>query len=122
MYVLDVMDMWTVIERSIAKSSSIGKSGDSTSEDQNKLPISRFPGFDGNHEAEYLSIARFLIEDLDRYQEFRSRYLNAHRPTTDQYKRMLAIYNDVVAQSNDGVLDEEQLGHVLNASGHSTGR
>jgi uncharacterized protein len=51
-----------------------------------------FIGFDGNNETNYMSVARFLIDDLDRFSIFRGRELNSHMPSIHTYRRMLAVF------------------------------
>jgi uncharacterized protein len=61
----------------------------------------KFPGFDGNNESEHLSIARFLIEDLERFSRFREgrRDLNSRFPTLESYGRMLKIFEPILMGS-----------------------
>lgn len=58
-----------------------------------------FPGFDGNDECQYLSYARYFIEDLGRYDEIKQycaeRDLNSHMNTTARYKNMLADFSNI---------------------------
>ncbi len=54
-----------------------------------------FRGFDGNSEAEHLSIARFLIGTLGQFPLFKTRELNANFPTLDGYRRMLALFEPI---------------------------
>ena len=37
----------------------------------------RFSGFDGNNELEYISVARFLIDHLDSFTDFKGRDLDS---------------------------------------------
>ena len=59
-------------------------------------------GFDGNNEAEYCSIARFMIEDLGRWALFKRRELNCHYPSLYHHRRMLQEYRDCVGRGAFG--------------------
>ncbi len=89
--VLDILDMWTLLEEAYAKLSAAEK-------DRIQIEVGalgknvRFCGFDGNNEAERLGIARFLIEKMERFTSFKGRDLNSHSPTTATYQRMLSIF------------------------------
>jgi uncharacterized protein YfbU (UPF0304 family) len=48
-----------------------------------------FPGFDGNNETEHLSIAKFMIDKLNRFPMFKDRGLNSHFPMLEIYRNML---------------------------------
>ena len=52
----------------------------------------RFSGFDGNNELEYISVARFLIDHLDSFTDFKGRDLNSHMPSIDRYSRMFLVF------------------------------
>jgi uncharacterized protein YfbU (UPF0304 family) len=87
-YVVGVLEMWNFIEGAY----------ESFSDEEKKALLNelgvraegvRFPGFDGNTETIQLGIARFLIESMGRFQAFKGRGLNSHRPTEDRYRRML---------------------------------
>lgn len=54
----------------------------------------RFPGFDGNEESAHLSVAMFLVEKMNRFQELDARNLNSHWPMLDEYRRMWDVFND----------------------------
>ena len=92
--VLDILDMWSFIEYAYQKMSK---------EDQRKLeedahPFGKDPkflGFDGNNESEHMNIASFLINDLERFQEFKGRSINSHMPTLETYHRMLSVFSKI---------------------------
>jgi uncharacterized protein len=83
--VVDILEMWTLIENSFGKLSQ--KDKQHVEKDGNEHV--GFIGFDGNYETEYLSVARFLIEQLNRFANFKGRELNSHFPVLDRYHRML---------------------------------
>jgi len=92
--VVNILDMWSFIEDSYEELSA---------KDKNKLskdvePFGnnpKFHGFDGNHETEYLSVARFIVKDLDRYERFEGRDLNSHFPSIYPYRRMLSVFEPI---------------------------
>jgi uncharacterized protein YfbU (UPF0304 family) len=104
---LDIMDMWYFIER--------GYKGLSK-KDKDRVAAEAVPwgehatfsGFDGNNESEYLSVARFFIEHLDRFAEFKGRDLNSHMRSIDADRRMLAAFK--------GIRTTILVGRDLNAS------
>src|SRR5947209_4609316 len=51
-----------------------------------------FRGFDGNNETEQMSIARFLVDDLGRFERFKGRDFNSHTASVDAYRRMLGVF------------------------------
>ena len=52
----------------------------------------KFFGFDGNYESEYMSIARFLVEKMGRFETFKGRDFNSHVPVVDRYRVMTAAF------------------------------
>ena len=104
---LNFIDMWSQIERFFHNL---------TPNDKNKVKIEAEPfgenvkywGFDGNTESEQLNIARFFIEKMDRFAEFKGRDLDAHLPVLDTYRRMWTVYEQ---------LAKKNLGLHLGASG-----
>lgn len=114
--VCDVLDMWSVLERSFEALDDNQRQALSEAAGDFGRDV-RFPGFDGNNESEYLSIARILVEDLDRWDEFAGRIDNAHMRTVDGYQRMLPVFEgarDRKLDSGDFTgLDVEELAQVL---------
>jgi hypothetical protein len=49
-------------------------------------------GFDGNTEGEYMSIARFLVEKMGRFEALKGRDFNSHVPVVDRYRVMSAAF------------------------------
>ena len=76
----------------------------------------RFRGFDGNNEGEHLSIALFLIEEMNRFSKFKGRELNSHSPTLERYRRMLAIFLPMRATLIGISLNVDQLSKILKAA------
>ncbi len=120
-YVADVLEMWSVLEESFKALDEQGLKALQDACDVFGKDV-KFQGFDGNNEHRYISIARVFIEDLDRWSELSGRGLNAHMHTTDGYRRMLAVFNDVQSERMNnhdyGLLGVEALAKVLNAQRH----
>ncbi len=92
--VVDILDMWRFLERGFGALSETDTDRVATeAEPFGKHVV--FTGFDGNGEAEYIGVARFLIEKLDRFTEFEGRELNSHMPTLDAYRRMLSVFEPI---------------------------
>lgn len=95
-FVVDVLDMWTFLEEAFE---------DLSDQDKQRLakeaePFGKhvtFTGFDGNNESEYVGIARFLVDDLNRFSRFREghRDLNSHHPTLEAYGRMYRAFEPI---------------------------
>ncbi len=89
--VCDVLEMWSRIEFGYSKLPDKGKKEIEIRGGPLGQHV-KFPGFDGNNEGEHYSIARFLINDLDRFQGFKDHDLNSHCPLLRNYRRMWQIY------------------------------
>jgi uncharacterized protein len=113
--VVDVLDMWYFLERGYAKL---------TKKEKDRIvaaPFGKnvhFPGFDGNNESEHVGVARFLINQLDRFPEFKGRGLDAHRPTIDAYRRMFSVFEPIRRTLTGGDLNATQITEILNAVTH----
>src|ERR1700730_15629853 len=91
---VDILDMWSFLEDGYSKLSKKDKDRVAAeAEPFGKHVV--FRGFDGNNEGEYMGIARFLVEELDRFTKFKGRDLNAHMPTLDAHRRMLAVFEPI---------------------------
>jgi len=120
--VMDILDMWYFIESAYDKMSQKDK-------DYIKANVKhfdndvRFPGFDGNNESEHRSIARFLIEEMDRFTEFKDHGdLNSHYPTLDVYRRMLSVFIPIRKTLVGRNLDAKEIVEILKARIHPTMR
>ncbi|CAM3406910.1 YfbU family protein [Paracidovorax anthurii] len=86
--VVNYLDMWSFVEEGVkALLPEVRTELEATVQ----RPTS-FPGFDGNNEAEHLSIAYFLVGPLKRFQSFAGRDLNSHYPTLHRYAAMYAVF------------------------------
>lgn len=118
--ILDILEMWSTIEVSYAELSEEDKTS-LLARTQPFTRAPRFPGFDGNNEAEYISISSILINQLDRFQDFNGRDLNAHMPTLDLHHRMLTKFNEI-REDNWDLLTCDELQTVLAERVHPENR
>jgi uncharacterized protein len=113
--VLDFLDMWSLIESGYDALSK----PDKTRVEQEIGAVGRmatFPGFDGNSEAEHLNVARFLIDHLDRYGQFKERELNSHIPSIEAYRRMYEVFEPMRRSLGvGGNLNAAQIIEILRA-------
>ncbi len=99
--VLDVLDMWWFIESASSKFTRAEKAR-LVSEVGEWAKEPKFFGFDGNNEGEYMSIALFLVEKMNRFQEFKGRSFNSHHPTLAHYRKMVALFEGMRASLGVG--------------------
>jgi uncharacterized protein YfbU (UPF0304 family) len=111
-YVCDVLDMWSFIEEAYSQLSSEQKQA-ITSEVGTWANDIKFSGFDGNNETSQMSIAGFLINVMGRFTRFKGRDLNAHHPTNDRYRQMLALFEPMRPSLVGGGLSIKQLVALL---------
>jgi uncharacterized protein YfbU (UPF0304 family) len=115
--VVNVLDMWSFIESSYSRFSS----DDKRMIEQEAKPFGQyvqFTGFDGNGEAEYISVARFLVDDLERFSSFKGRELNSHLPSLDAHRRMLGVFNRLRPTLTSGLLTATQVVELLKEKLH----
>lgn len=119
--VVDILDMWSFIEFSYAQL-------DKDQKDQLEMdadPFGKAPnfrGFDGNNESEYMATAMFLVNELDRFDEFQGRNFNCHRPSIDMYRRMLKVFEPMRQRSGSNPLSVGDLTSILKAMIHPSQR
>ncbi len=102
----DILYMWRTLERSYANLSDAEKK---RVEDVALLGV-KFEGFDANHEPHY-GVARYLIDRLDKYSEFKGRNLAAVR-ALEPARRMFRVFEPL--RSHD-YLSADQMVEVLKA-------
>ena len=73
---------------------------------------SSFRGFDGNEEGGHYSIARFIFERLDLFQESHRADLNTHHSIIRDYRAMEAVWE---AQGRPLNLSRDQARALINA-------
>ena len=119
--VLRILDMWSLIENSYA--------GFSESEKKRLAELAkpfgqdpRFKGFDGNNESEHMASAAFIVNELERFQEFQGRSLNSHAPSLEAYERMLPVFHSIREEAPLVLLSVEQLAAILSEMIHPSRR
>jgi len=115
--VLDVLEMWSCIERgykNLSKTDKLRVAKDAAYYGQDVS----FPGFDGNNESEHRSIALFIIKNLEGYPIFSGRDLNSHSPLIATYKSMLRVFQPLLPNLIGGDLNAGQIINILNAGQH----
>jgi len=115
--VVDVLDMWSLIESAYDKLSSKDKARVEKEAEPFGVHV-RFRGFDGNNETEYMGIARFLIDDLDRFSSFEGRDLNSHVPSVGTYRRMLRVFEPLRSNLIGRELGATEIIELLNEMTH----
>lgn len=94
--VVKYCDMWSFLEESYASFDAAIKEEIAKDAEPFGRHI-RFPGFDGNNEADALSIARILVNDMGRFSRFKGRDLNSHSPLLPSYARMWEVFEPIRA-------------------------
>lgn len=111
-HVVDVLDMWLFMEEAFASFSAADKKK-LVAETGPWAERVQFPGFDGNNESSQLSIARFLIEDMGRFERFKGRDLNSHHPTEERYRRMVRQFTPMRETLIGNGLSVRQMAELL---------
>jgi uncharacterized protein YfbU (UPF0304 family) len=112
--VVNILDMWSFMESAYEKANAAAKKRIKKECEPLGDPI-RFHGFDGNNEGEHLSIARFLIEKLDRFRSFKGRDLNSHCPSIERHRAMYRKFEGMRPSLGLGrELSVEQLIELMN--------
>lgn len=119
--VVDILDMWSFIEYAYAKLNEQERQQLAlAAEPFGKNP--QFDGFDGNNESEHMSVAMFLVNQLERFQEFKGRSFNCHHPSLGAHRRMLAVFEPLRASLADSSLSVDQLTKILKERVHPSRR
>jgi uncharacterized protein len=112
--VVNILDMWFFIES--------GYNGLSSKEkkliEKEAAPFGthvKFIGFDGNNESEYMGIAKFLVEKMDRFQLFKGRNFNSHMPILSAYKRMFSVFEPMRTTLYGRELSSSEIIKILKA-------
>ena len=116
-FVVDVLDMWAFVERAYEKLSKKDKGRVEKEADPFGKYV-QFAGFDGNNESSFIGIARFLIDKMNRFSQFKGRDLNSHAPTLATYRRMLSVFEPMRVSLVGTELDANQLIRILKAKMH----
>ena len=119
----DILDMWESIERAYASFDD-----DQKAELLRLAPVfgknPTWPGFDGNHEGEYGSVASIMIDHMGFHANFRGRSgKNSHAPTLETARRMHPAFKRHINSANFGNnLSVEQVAEILNEQTHPSRR
>lgn len=119
--VVDILDMWSFIERSYVALSTDQKAALAT-QVQHFGKDPKFRGFDGNNEGEYLGTALFLVNELERFEEFKGRDFNCHHPSVEIHQRMLAVFEPIRENLGSRSMSVKELAAILNAQVHPSAR
>lgn len=117
--VVNILDMWSFLESGFAKLSKVDKARVKSETGYDEIT---FIGFDGNNESEHLGIARFLIEELDRFASFKKRDLNSHMPVIESYRRMYHAFEPIRRTLTGGELNAGQIIEMMKARVHPDNR
>ena len=116
-FVVDVLDMWTFIERGYGRFSKAEREKLEADAEPFGKHVS-FTGFDGNNEGELVGVARFLIDELGRFSTLKGRDLNSHHPTIAMYTRMLEVFEALRPVLVGRELSATELTDILRAMRH----
>jgi uncharacterized protein YfbU (UPF0304 family) len=124
--VVDILDMWSFLEEAINVLSPEDKDYIKTKADYSAEQI-KFGGFDGNNEHEHLNLAHFLINEMERFTEFKDRGghkgdLNCHYPSLDVHRRMLEVFNPLRKTLSGRRLNAKEIVEIVKARVHSSMR
>ena len=111
-----ILEMWWTIELAYEGFSAEEKEQINDEDLLFKSDVS-FPGFDGNEESEHCSVAKFMVDGLGRFSDFKGRSLNSHHPTLEGYRRMLQVYRPIQAEVR-GRISVRQVIDLLRAFEH----
>ena len=111
----EVLNVWWFLEQSYARLSE--KDKDHVKKEAEPFGDDVvFRGFDGNEEAEYLNIAQFLIDKLNRFPDFGGRDLNSHMPSIEWHRRMVRAFKPIKSRLSGGnFLSAGNIIEILNA-------
>ena len=119
--VVNILDMWSFLERGFGELSKADKDKVAAeAEPFGKHVV--FSGFDGNGEGEYIGVANVLIDELDRFSEFKGRDLNAHTHTIDAHRRMLSVFEPLRCNLIGRALNAAEIIQILQAKLHPSKR
>lgn len=108
--VLDILEMYRGIIYSYINLKREGQKVTLTEDDI------RFPGFDGNNEGKQMSYTEYFIKDLGRYDEIEQLshgYYNSHWPKLNDYRNMLAKWEEYKSLPNRYMMSEQQIKDLL---------
>lgn len=113
-FVVNVLDMWTFMERGHEKLPAKEKVRVAKEADPFGKHV-QFAGFDGNNESAHMGIARFFIDKMNRFSKFKDRELNSHAPMIGAYRQMLQVFEPMRVNLIGVELGADQLIAILKA-------
>ena len=113
--VVDVLDMWFFLEEGYGKLSKKERDRIKAADALFGSDV-KFVGFDGNYETNYMGIARFLVNDMDRFTIFKGREFNSHVPMLGTYRAMLAAFEPIRVTLIGQSLNADQIIAILKAA------
>jgi hypothetical protein len=69
-----------------------------------------------------MGTASFLVNDLDRFEEFKGRNFNSHYPSIDSYRRMLSVFKPLLQNLNFQPLSAQNIVDILKERVHPDNR
>lgn len=121
-FVVDVLDMFQFLAEGYQALDDEGRE-QVKDEDPHVESFIQFPGFDGNNECEYLSIASYLVDDLDRFQSLKAAAAkNSHCPMVETYQRMLSVFIPIRARLSMRGLNAAEIASVMAERVHPENR
>lgn len=112
--VSNYLDMWWLIEEGYAKVTEKEKIRIAVEAEPFGTDVI-FRGFDGNNETEYMNVAHFLINELDRFSTFKDRDLNSHAPAVEVLERMYSVFVPMKKAISGRGLSADQIIELLKA-------
>lgn len=105
--IFNVLDMWAIVE-SHAKNVDAAEFARLTGR---KIENFKFTGYDGNHESQ-CGDARFIVEKLGKFEEFKGRDFNSHAARANQYAAMYQRFNELRQYTRDRNLTVTELAEL----------
>jgi uncharacterized protein len=115
--VRDFLDMWSFLEEGWKKLSPEDRAQVAKTYGGAETVL-RFPGFDGNNESQYHSVADMLINKMGRFESLAGRDLNSHFPSVDTYKRMYKAFEPIRSRLAGQSMNTGDISAVLGARIH----
>jgi uncharacterized protein YfbU (UPF0304 family) len=115
--VVDVLDMWHFLESGFGRLSKKEKERVISEAEPFGQHVT-FAGFGGNDESEHFGVARFLVDELNRFSGFKGRDLDAHIPMLDAYRRMLTVFAPIRRTLAGGAPNASQIIDILKPMRH----
>ncbi|EPG2416317.1 YfbU family protein [Stenotrophomonas maltophilia] len=114
-FVINVLDMWSFIEDGLKNLDSAGRAALEAAAGKFAL-TAKFDGFDGNGETELMAYTRLLVDDLNRFSEFRGRNFNSHSMRAARYAAMHSVFEPIRDLTlGERELNAEELAQILTA-------